>query len=47
MFMECLGRQFAPYIYDLFLYCLYIDVKENIICQNLRLFALFMESLLY
>lgn len=36
-----------PCIYDLLLCCLYINVKENIICQNLRFFLLFMDSLLY
>lgn len=40
------GGTSLPCIYDL-LSCLYIDVKENIICQNLRFFLLFMESLQY
>lgn len=40
------GGASLPRIYDLCLCCLYIDVKENIICQNLRFFLLFMESLL-
>lgn len=46
MFIECWGTR-QPCIYDLLLCCLYIDVKENIICQNLRVFLLFMESLMY
>lgn len=41
------GGASLPLIYDLLLCCLYIDVKENIICRTFRFFLLFMESLLY
>ena len=44
MYIECRGHQFAC-IYDLFLCCLYIDVKENIICQNLKVLFIIYEEL--
>ena len=43
MFIECWGRQSALYLWSFLLCCLYIDVKENIICQNLRFFLLFIK----
>lgn len=46
MFIECLGCQFALYIYDLFLYRLYIDVKENIICQNFKVVCIIYGELI-
>lgn len=45
MFIECWGASVCPVFMIFLLCCLYIDVKENIICQNLRFFLLFMESL--